>query len=59
MSKILRPVELADALHVSERLIRTWQANKVIPFIKVGRTTLFDTDKVMAALERFERKSAA
>jgi excisionase family DNA binding protein len=55
MPRILRPVELAEALHVSERLIRKWQAGKIIPFIKVGRTTLFDCDKVMAALARFER----
>ena len=59
MTKFLRPLELAKALHVSDRLIRKWQADRVIPYIKIGRLTLFDVDKVMAALERFERKEAA
>jgi excisionase family DNA binding protein len=55
MPKILRPAELADLLHVSERTIRDWQARKAIPYIKVGRATLFDVDAVMLALKRFER----
>lgn len=59
MTKFLRPLELAKALHVSDRLIRKWQAERVIPYIKIGRLILFDVDKVMAALERFERKGAA
>lgn len=59
MPKILRPIELAELLHVSDRTIRAWQAAKAISYIKVGRATLFDVDKVMAALERFERKIAA
>jgi excisionase family DNA binding protein len=56
MPKILRPLELAKALHVSDRLIRKWQADKVIPYVKIGRVTLFDEDKVLAALAKFERK---
>jgi excisionase family DNA binding protein len=59
MPNILRPIELAKLLHVSDRQIRKWQSTKVIPYIKVGRATLFDVDKVMAALERFERKVTA
>jgi excisionase family DNA binding protein len=59
MPKILRPVELAELLHVDQRTVRNWQSRKVIPYINVGRATLFDVDKVMAALERFERKAAA
>jgi excisionase family DNA binding protein len=58
-TKMLRQKELADELHVSERLIRKWQENRVIPFIKVGRAVLFDLTKVLAALEKFERKAAA
>jgi excisionase family DNA binding protein len=58
VTKILRQKQLADELHVSERLIRKWQERRVIPFIKVGRAVLFDLDKVLAALEKFERKAA-
>jgi len=59
MSEILRQKELAEKLCVSERLIRKWQEQRVIPFIKVGRTVLYDTAKVLAALEKFERKAVA
>jgi excisionase family DNA binding protein len=57
MSKYLRPKELCEFLSVSPRLVRKWQAEKVIPFIKVGKTILFDPNKVQTALERFERNA--
>jgi excisionase family DNA binding protein len=59
MPNLLRQKELAEALHVSERCIRNWQERKIVPFIKIGRVVLFEIDKVMSALERFERKAAA
>jgi hypothetical protein len=44
---------------LKERQIRTFYQNGLIPFIKLGhRTILFDADKVIAALERFEVKAA-
>jgi excisionase family DNA binding protein len=58
-TKLFRQKELAKELHVSERLVRKWQEQRIIPFIKVGRAVLFDFNKVMTALERFERKAAA
>jgi ribosome-binding protein aMBF1 (putative translation factor) len=57
-TKILRQKELADELHVSERLIRKWQENRVIPYIKVNKAVLYDFAKVLTALEKFERKAA-
>jgi excisionase family DNA binding protein len=57
MPKLFRQKELAEALHVSERCIRNWQERRIIPFTKIGRVVLFDFEKVISALERFERKA--
>jgi excisionase family DNA binding protein len=59
MPNLLRQKELAEALHVSERCVRNWQERRIIPFVKIGRVVLFDFEKVMSSLERFERKAAA
>jgi excisionase family DNA binding protein len=59
MSKYLRPKQLCEFLSVSPRLVRKWQAEKGNPFIKVGKTILFDPNKVEAALARFERNAGA
>jgi hypothetical protein len=56
--KLFRQKELAEALRVSPRCIRNWRERRIIPFFKVGRVVLFDIEKVMCALERFERKAA-
>jgi excisionase family DNA binding protein len=58
-SRLLRPLDLAKTLNVCERTVREWQSKGVIPFVKVGRVVLFDIEKVMSALERYERKAAA
>ena len=55
----MRPLDLAKTLNVCERTVREWQSKGVIPFVKVGRVVLFDIEKVMSALERYERKAAA
>jgi excisionase family DNA binding protein len=59
MQRLFRQKELAEALHVSERCVRNWQERRIIPFVKIGRVVLFDIEKVMSSLERFERKAAA
>jgi excisionase family DNA binding protein len=59
MQKLFRQKELAETLRVSERSIRNWQERRIIPFVKIGRVVLFDIEKVMSSLERFERKAAA
>ena len=56
--RFLRPIQLAKYLGVCDRTVREWQAQRLIPYIKIGRATLFDTAKVEAALEQFERKAA-
>jgi hypothetical protein len=55
--RFLRQAQLAEALNICERQVRYWQEKRIIPFIKIGRATLFDLDKVVCALEKFERKA--
>jgi len=55
MTKLLDTNELALELNRPVRQIRSWVAGKKIPVCKIGwRTNLFDLDKVLKALERFE-----
>ena len=49
---------LADEIEISERCVSDWMARRLIPYIKVGRVILFDREKVLAALSKFERKEA-
>jgi excisionase family DNA binding protein len=47
----------AARLGVSERQIYDWMREKVIPFIRIGQTILFDPAKVDAALAVHEREA--
>jgi hypothetical protein len=49
---------MAEALGVSERLLKNWVRDRVVPFTKIKRIVLFDPAKVEAALAKFERKAA-
>ena len=51
-----RYTQMAKALGISERLLKNWVRDRVVPFTKIKRVVLFDPVKVEAALERFERK---
>ena len=55
MDKKLRYAGMAQALGISERLLKNWVRDRVVPFIKIKRVVLFDPVKVEAALGRFER----
>jgi len=59
MTTLLKPEELAEKLHVSPRSLRNWQVRRIIPYIKFGRVIRFDLEKVMAALEKYERKAVS
>ena len=55
MSKLLDIFELSEAKGRPVRQLRTFIAEKKIPYLKVGhRTLLFDPEKVEKALQRFE-----
>lgn len=42
----------------SLRWLRSLQARRAVPFLKVGHKTLFEAERVRAALRRFEIKPA-
>ncbi len=55
MKKLLTIGGLSDAIGIPTRTIRSLYVGKKIPFIKAGyRTLLFDPEKVLAALNKFE-----
>jgi hypothetical protein len=56
--RLLNIKALSREKELTERQIRTLYQTGKIPYMKVGhRTVLFDPEKVMAALERFEIKA--
>jgi excisionase family DNA binding protein len=59
MSKLLTITQLSAELGVKARTVRSWMQDRKIPFIRTGyRTVLFAPDRVLAALSKFEIKSA-
>jgi hypothetical protein len=46
---------MAEALGISERLLKNWVRDRVVPYTKIKRVVLFDPTKVEAALCQFER----
>ena len=56
MRQKYRYAEMAKALRISERLLKNWVRDRVVPFTKIKRVVLFDPVRVEAALERFERQ---
>ncbi|MBM3862263.1 MAG: helix-turn-helix domain-containing protein [Verrucomicrobia bacterium] len=53
----LRPDELVPLLGVSKRTLSSWQAKRVLPFRRIGRTILFSLQDVQAALDKFTVQS--
>ena len=59
MAKLLDIFELSESNGRPVRQLRTFIAEKKIPYFKLGhRTLLFDPVKVEKALQRFEIKAA-
>ena len=46
---------MAERLKISERTLKDWVSKRLVPYIKVQRSVLFDPAKVDSALARFER----
>lgn len=53
--QLLKESEMAERLSVTRRTLRNWRFLQLVPFIKVRGIILFDPEKVIAALEKFER----
>jgi len=45
----------AKRLGISKEQLRNWMKRRIVPFIKINNTVLFDPAKVDKALEQFER----
>jgi hypothetical protein len=58
-SGLNRPWQEAARLNITERQLRDWRAQGLVPFVKIGGVILFDPNKVDAALSRFERNKGA
>ena len=56
-NKMNRLWQEAQRLSVSDRQLRDWIRDRVVPFTKVGATILFDPAKVDAALAAYERSA--
>jgi hypothetical protein len=56
MNRKFRYAEMAKALGISERLLKNWVRDRVVPFTKIKRVVLFDPVRVETALGRFERQ---
>ena len=48
---------MAEALGISERLLKNWVRDRVVPFVKIGRVVLFDPDAVNKALQQYTREA--
>lgn len=55
----LRKEEEAKLLGISQRCLENWMKSKKVPFMKVGKVVLFNHDRVMAALSKYEIKEVA
>ena len=52
-SKLVTTAELARVLSVGSDTIARWRTSRVIPFIRINRTTVrYDVTEVIAALKR-------
>jgi predicted site-specific integrase-resolvase len=58
MKRLLRKKEMAKELSISERTLTEWMCASIVPYIKVNRAVLFESDQVLQALHKFECKSA-
>jgi excisionase family DNA binding protein len=52
--RLYRTSEIADLLGVSNRTISNWVSDKVIPYLKIGKTLRFDPAKVLKVLNKYE-----
>lgn len=55
--KYVKGKVLAAELGISLVQLRIYQKRNLIPYLKINRMVLFERDKVLKALERFEREA--
>jgi hypothetical protein len=58
MKRLMNEEELLDIIGLTSRQLREFRDKKIVPFIKVKRTLLYNPEKVIAALETHYERSA-
>jgi hypothetical protein len=57
-SQLVREREMAGLLSVSERTLRNWRANGIVPYLRIGYCVLYDPERVIDGLSKqFGRQS--
>jgi hypothetical protein len=60
MKSLVGEKELLETVRIKSRLLRDLRRRRLLPFVKLSsKMILYDPEKVLAALERFERTEAA
>lgn len=52
---LLEEKELLEIVRIKRRRLKDYRDRRVIPFIKTGRSVLYDPEAVVAALKKLER----
>ena len=52
---LLEEKELLEIVRIKKRRLKDYRDRRVIPFIKTGRSILYDPEAVVAALKKLER----
>jgi hypothetical protein len=55
MTQLLEEKELLEIVRIKSRRLKDYRERRVIPFIKTGRSVLYDPEAVIAALKKLER----
>ena len=55
---LVRKPHMANMLSISERSLEQWMQSKIVPYIKIGGTVLFEPDEVIDSVRRFRIESA-
>ena len=59
MKQLVKEKELLQVVRIPSRQLRDLRKDRKIPFLKIGsKTILCDVEKIIAALEKYERLAA-
>jgi hypothetical protein len=59
MKQLVKEKELLQVVRIPSRQLRDLRKDRKIPFLKIGsKTILYDVEKIIAALEKYERLAA-
>jgi hypothetical protein len=56
MTQLMEEEELLQIVRIKSRRLKDYRDRKIIPFIKTGRSVLYDPEAVVLALKKLERE---